>query len=357
MKKWKTLRQWPALAGVLLAVGLAALSTVGAWAAGIVVNSAGDTVADDGECTLREAIVAANTDTASGATVGECAAGSRADTITFAGNYTITLAGSQLPSISSEITINGNGEANTILQASTCDPISLPGGCTPVDHRVLQVDASGSLTLENASIRHGRAPGGGACDPLKCQGGGIYNQGTLTLTEVTLSSNEGLLGGGLANAGTAILERVTISDNGASNGGGVYNKGTLTISDSSLSDNARSAFHNEAGDATLTRVDISDNSSDSDGGGIYVLDGSLSLTDVILSGNTADSSGGGITSFGSSLNLERVTLSGNTANGGGTDGGGGLYLGNGDPVSLTNVTFSGNSAPNGYGGGMMILVD
>src|SRR3990172_6675144 len=36
----------------------------------ITVNSAADVVADDGVCTLREAITAANTDAASGATPG-----------------------------------------------------------------------------------------------------------------------------------------------------------------------------------------------------------------------------------------------------------------------------------------------
>ena len=49
-----------------------------AHAASIVVNSSADTVADDGFCTLREAITAANTDTASGAMLGECSAGSGA---------------------------------------------------------------------------------------------------------------------------------------------------------------------------------------------------------------------------------------------------------------------------------------
>src|SRR5689334_9821322 len=39
----------------------------------ITVNSTADTVANDGQCTLREAITAANTDTASGAAAGECA--------------------------------------------------------------------------------------------------------------------------------------------------------------------------------------------------------------------------------------------------------------------------------------------
>ena len=52
--------------------------------AAIVVNSTSDIVLDDGHCTLREAIAAANTNTASGAKSGECAAGgSGTDTIEF----------------------------------------------------------------------------------------------------------------------------------------------------------------------------------------------------------------------------------------------------------------------------------
>src|SRR5260221_14459982 len=41
----------------------------------ITVTSTADTTADDGVCTLREAIIAANTNTASGVMLGECAAG------------------------------------------------------------------------------------------------------------------------------------------------------------------------------------------------------------------------------------------------------------------------------------------
>ena len=47
----------------------------GAFARTITVNSTADTAADDGVCTLREAIAAANTNAASGAMTGECAAG------------------------------------------------------------------------------------------------------------------------------------------------------------------------------------------------------------------------------------------------------------------------------------------
>ncbi|HYC58444.1 MAG TPA: CSLREA domain-containing protein [Thermoanaerobaculia bacterium] len=50
----------------------------------IIVNSAADSApANDGSCTLREAIIAANLDTTSGLAAGECAAGSGSDVIEF----------------------------------------------------------------------------------------------------------------------------------------------------------------------------------------------------------------------------------------------------------------------------------
>jgi CSLREA domain-containing protein len=79
----------------------------------IVVNSTADVAANDGQCTLREAITAANTNTASGAMAGECAAGQAlptVDTITFnipgAGVKTITPL-SSMPTITEAVTING----------------------------------------------------------------------------------------------------------------------------------------------------------------------------------------------------------------------------------------------------------
>jgi len=126
-----------------------------AYAAGIVVNSNADTVADDGVCTLREAITNANGDSQLYVTAGECASGVGTDTITFDANYTITLAGSQLPAVVSTIIINGKGSANTIIQASTCNPITLPGGCIPADYRVFEVSDTGNLTLDKLTVRYG----------------------------------------------------------------------------------------------------------------------------------------------------------------------------------------------------------
>ena len=62
------------------------LAAFPAGAATITVNSTADGAgANDGVCTLREAILAANTNTASGAAAGECVAGTAGlDTIAFA---------------------------------------------------------------------------------------------------------------------------------------------------------------------------------------------------------------------------------------------------------------------------------
>src|SRR5262245_1907614 len=61
-----------------------------AGAATIVVTTLADDTTVNGNCTLREAVIAANTDAA----VDACAAGSGADVITVpAGTYVLTLVG------------------------------------------------------------------------------------------------------------------------------------------------------------------------------------------------------------------------------------------------------------------------
>jgi CSLREA domain-containing protein len=74
-------------------------------ASSILVNSSADTViVSDGECTLREAIENANTD--SDITGGDCAPGSGTDTILFSNGMMISLL-SDLPNITSPIIIDG----------------------------------------------------------------------------------------------------------------------------------------------------------------------------------------------------------------------------------------------------------
>jgi CSLREA domain-containing protein len=59
----------------LAGLSMAVLCAVPLGAATVTVNSTADTVADDGQCTLREAIEATNRNAASGSMPGECAAG------------------------------------------------------------------------------------------------------------------------------------------------------------------------------------------------------------------------------------------------------------------------------------------
>jgi CSLREA domain-containing protein len=96
-----------------MATGLLATAPA-AGAATITVNSTGDAAADDGVCTLREAITSANTDSASSDTTGVgCSAGNDMnDTIAFDGtvfagfNDEILIA-SNLPVITETLIING----------------------------------------------------------------------------------------------------------------------------------------------------------------------------------------------------------------------------------------------------------
>ncbi|MDL1920884.1 sortase, partial [Chloroflexi bacterium CFX5] len=299
---------------ICASLSLTALGTQPAYAASLTVDSAADTVGNDGACTLREAITNANDNAA---TYPDCAAGSGAsDTITFAANYTITL-GSQLPAVTSQITITGNGVSNTIIQANAAPNIAT--------YRVFEVSATGNLTLDGLTVRHGRCNGSCATDTTN--GGGIYSNGTLTVTNSALSNNSANQnGGGIYNSGTLTVTNSALSNNSAnSSGGGIYNRnGTLTVTNSTLSGN-RAAF--------------------GDGGGIYNDNGTLTVTNSTLSGNSAGNGGGGIYNFFGTLTVTNSTISGNSAGW----SGGGIYNYFGT-ATVTNSTISGNSA--GWSGGI-----
>ncbi|MCM3874812.1 MAG: CSLREA domain-containing protein [Thermoanaerobaculia bacterium] len=100
----------PALACAVACAAIL-LAPASARAATITVNSTSDVAANDGVCTLREAIIAANTNTVSGGAVGECVAGAAGlDTIAFniagAGVKTITPA-LPLPAMTEPVFIDG----------------------------------------------------------------------------------------------------------------------------------------------------------------------------------------------------------------------------------------------------------
>jgi CSLREA domain-containing protein len=139
------------------AVGLhLALACSIAAAATITVNSSADVVANDGQCTLREAMNAANGNIASGTLANECAAGQAApivDKVAFnipgAGVHTITPL-TNLPDILEIVTIDGYTEPGT--SANT-----LAVG----DNAVLLIELDASHVTGNLFGLHGNVAGGG----------------------------------------------------------------------------------------------------------------------------------------------------------------------------------------------------
>jgi CSLREA domain-containing protein len=121
-----------ASAAIAAAVALLAFPAF-ASANAITVNSTGDSAANDGTCTLREAITAANTNTISGAMANECAAGGASDAIGFSAAFngqigdTIAL-GSLLPTITTDTDVVG-GTCTTDAGASgPCVGVNGPSG-------------------------------------------------------------------------------------------------------------------------------------------------------------------------------------------------------------------------------------
>lgn len=317
-------------------------------AATIVVNTNADnTIAGDGFCTLREAINNANSTTGD-TTAGDCVAGVVGpDTILLpTGTYTLT-SGSKLPFINSNITIIGVEAETTIIEASDCNPVD-EDTCTH-HHRVFDVFSAGYLTLEEVTVRHGfgSVEGDGSID-----GGGIRNQGNLTISKSIISDNKATYGGGIWNFGTGNVTLVdsTLSNNKATNsGGGIWSNTDLTLMNTVVSDNdAASAgggiFNSTGSTASVSGGTFSGNTANNGGGilnyGILTIEASATFTE-----NTSQTSGGGIfTGSSGAVTLSDSTLSANMAQ----SLGGGLYS-SGGIVTIINSDLTGNSAMNGGG--------
>ena len=129
-------------------------------------------------------------------------------------------------------------------------------------------------------------------------GGGLRNEGILTITNSTFDDNSAFIGGGaISSYDTLTITDSTFSNNGGFNGGAIINHDTLTIKDSTFSNNTSAlgftntggAIHN-AGPATITNSSFSGNTSYK-GGGIFTTH-PLTITNSTISGNTATITGG-----------------------------------------------------------------
>ena len=249
---------------------------------------------DSGTGSFRQAIFDAN------ATAG-------ADEILFNAGLsggTINLASGELL-IADDLTINGLGADLLTVDA---------GGLS----RVFNINDGVTDSFIDALIDGLTITGGGTVS----EGGGIFNQENLTVTNSIISGNSAnFAGGGINNtAGTLELSNSTISGNSADYGGGIYNGKDR---------------NGKEGIFTVTNSTISGNESDSQGGGIFSSSGNGLVKNSTISSNIA-SSGGGIEDQGM-LTLTNSTISANSA----TVSGGIIGSGN---TTIENTIIGGNNS-------------
>jgi len=219
---------------------------------------------------------------------------------------TITLE-SALEDLKKNITIGAGGDSVRVV----CD------SGNPL-FTIFTIDATWTCEIEGLSIEWGRQ--------------GVSNGGYLTLSEDTISNNIG--GGGIVNDGSLTVDNCYIEYNQTlTNGGGIYNiNGQVYCCGCVISSNFAAGF----------------------GGGIA---NDSAIASVTLSGgcnvdyNEATSYGGGIYNLEGTVNMDGGTLTYNTT---GQDGGG-LYSDTGATETLTSVDITNNSAANGNGGGFCLL--
>ncbi|VTT97594.1 Uncharacterized protein OS=Roseiflexus sp. (strain RS-1) GN=RoseRS_4272 PE=4 SV=1 [Gemmataceae bacterium] len=145
------------------------------------------------------------------------------------------------------------------------------------------VDNAGTLALINCTVS------GNSAD----NGGGVRNTGTLTLTACTVAGNTARsgTGGGVSSfSGTVVATGSTFSGNvGGSGGGAVFNDGTVELTNCTLTGNrvdgsTGGAVTNVAA-AILTNCTVAGNSAMFAGGINNFFGGVSTLTNTILAGN------------------------------------------------------------------------
>jgi CSLREA domain-containing protein len=300
-------------------------------------------------CTLRAAVMQANRMANAGAII-----------MLPAGTYKLSIPAS----ISDG---EENGDLNLIVPAGySPGPTAIMGAAaasTTIDaqgiDRILRIDAGRTVYISGVSMINGLRT-------TSSDGGGIANDGSLTLSNCIVSHNHAPAGsssgGGIVNRGMLVATSVTFSDNHAGEfgfGGAVANAaGTVNLSHSMVSANTAYSgggiSHMSNGAFTLDTSTLADNTADGQGGGINSDSSSAALivTSSTVSGNKA-SSGGGVYNNGL-LYARNITISGNTA----TQNGGGFYNvfpGNGNFYNSTIVFNQADAVGNaGLGGGVFV---
>ncbi len=286
---------------------------------------------DSGPGSLRDAILLAN-------------ANGVEDTITFSpalGGTTISLTTGELV-ISEELIIDGSSVSSLTIDGND-------------NSRIFEIDDGTDNTITVEIMGLTLTGGNPSSDDNEGNGGAIFNQENLTISDSTVTGNTSFdIGGGIYHTiGILNVFDSTIDNNYSDLGGGgiaIVNSSTVTIDNSFISSNDTNGTgggilnSNITPNNTLfiTNSTISENTS-SFGGGISTANGDLLGLNVTISNNIASTNGGGIFSNTNLSDQTTVfinsTISGNI----GTDNGGGVFNLQGNTI-LQNSTITNNGS-------------
>src|SRR5262245_38263030 len=231
---------------------------------------------DSGAGSLRAAILSAN-------------AHSGADSVRFDRGVVGTIG------LTSQLSVTGD----TDIKGPGTDLLTISGGGTT---RVLSIAAGANVSVKGLTIANGSITGE--------NGGGILNQGTLTLTESVITGNASMhtgcqycftpggFGGGIANTGAITIKNSIITGNHASRRGG-------------------GLFDDRNGIATLDGSAITNNTCVGDGAGIstgYAPGTTVAITNSTIIGNVATGFGtGGVAQIGGKFTIEDTLIEDNAS--------------------------------------------
>jgi CSLREA domain-containing protein len=266
----------------LLASMLLVLSAVPSHATLYEIDTRSDGINSDGDCSIREALLAINTQAA----VDSCRAGTGTDRIVLKVGVTYELTEGQALQIGGDVTdvtnedgdVVGTEDVNPSVRIELEDDDEEGDGNAIIDalglDRVFYVNGDANLTIRGISLRNGATT---------ADGGLVYVE---------------------PDASFKARGKSTLSSGSAVNGGLVYVEGgTLDIAEESRLENGQASGHGGAvyaeGDSILAldAVAVVGNDSGGDGGAFYTaadFDGLFSIFDSYVGENSASGEGGAL---------------------------------------------------------------
>ncbi len=401
------------LSGVILWVALIAFICTDIKAANITVNTALDEM--DGNTSsianliatpggmgisLREAIIAANNTGGADVIFFAAALNGVPITLTRTGDDASCQFGDL--DINDNLTITGNGSANTIIQGAT--NAAFAGS---IGDKVIGINQDGThlgltVSISDVTIRYGRNANVPSASFSHTGGGvdvfltGVGNSTTFTNCVITGNENVFGWGGGVnvdsgtsglpgdiaintASRGTVTFTNCSITNNKTDNyaSGSLEGAGLNLYSDihnvvitnctitgnQSVDDSGNGGGinirHSYGGTVTISGGTVSNNTTTGIAGGVCIEGNqNVTMSNVLVDGNsstnpTARAGGLSVTCLGAAgvtaiINLNNVTISNNHADTGASEGGG-IYFNSAYGATFTNCSITGNTAKTGAG--------